>query len=148
MKTMEKGVDFSVLVRGADRERVFDTFATPEGMNQWFTHGTSLEPRPGGALVFRWKDWGPDHFTGEIAGSVIEWSRPGRFVFQWKADSGGYSTTAVVTFEAREEGTWVHLTENGYEDSPVGLQDLLNRAQGWGCVLTLLKFFVEHGLTN
>jgi uncharacterized protein YndB with AHSA1/START domain len=107
MKTMEKGVDFSVLVRGAAPERVFDTFATAEGLNQ----------------------------------------RPGRLAFQWRADSGGYSTTAVVTFEAHEGGTWVLLTENGSEDSPVGLQDLLNRAQGWGCVLTLLKCFVEHGLT-
>ena len=147
MKIMEKGVDFSVLVCGAAPERVFDTFSTAEGLNQWFTRETSLEPRPGGALVFRWKDWGPEHFTGEISGSVLEWSRPGRFAFEWIADSGGYRTTAVVTFEARDSGTWVHLTENGYEDSPVGLQDLLNRAQGWGCVLTLLKFFVEHGLT-
>jgi hypothetical protein len=49
-------------------------------------------------------------------------SRPWRRVFD---------TFAVVTFEARDGGIWVHLREHGYEDSPVGLQDLLNRADGW-----------------
>jgi hypothetical protein len=34
MKTMEKDVDFSVLVRGAAPEQVFDTFSTAEGLNR------------------------------------------------------------------------------------------------------------------
>ena len=29
----------------------------------------------------------------------------------------------------------------------VDVQDLLNRATGWGCVLTLMKFYLEHGVT-
>ena len=146
MGTMEQGVDFSVLVRSVAPARVFDLLATPDGVNEWFTRSTTIDPRPGGSIVFRWQDWGPTHFAGEIPGAVVEWSRGTRFVFTWRADSGGYDTSVVVTFEPREGGTLVHLTEKGYEDSPVGLQDLLNRAQGWGSVLTLLKFYAEHGI--
>jgi uncharacterized protein YndB with AHSA1/START domain len=41
----------------ASAETVFDLIATAEGLDRWFTSGATLEPRPGGRIVFRWKDW-------------------------------------------------------------------------------------------
>jgi hypothetical protein len=36
--------------------------------------------------------------------------------------------------------------ETGYKDTPEGLQDLLNRVQGWASVLTEMKYYLEHGV--
>jgi uncharacterized protein YndB with AHSA1/START domain len=81
---------------------------------------------------------------GRNPGRVLETSRPHRHVFQWRADSGTYDTKVEIDFEAVAEGTIVKLVETGYEDTPAGMQDLLNRVSGWAQVLTLMKFYLEH----
>src|SRR5262249_4510802 len=137
-KTMSQRVDFRTLVR-AEPERVYDAIATSEGLDGWFTTGADVDARPGGTINFRWKDYGLDHYDGENGGPVLEAARPHRFVFKWKADSGGYDTTVEIDFEPVPEGTVVRLIEHGYEDSPAGQQDLMNRVSGWAQVLTLMK---------
>ena len=138
-------VRFDTIVR-AEPSKVFDAIATAEGLDGWFTSGTALEAKPGGSLVFRWVDWGLEKFTGEMAGDVVETHRPDRFVFRWPVDSGGYMTTVNITIEASEEGSIIRLVEGVYEAGEVGNQDMLNRASGWAQALTLMKFWVEHGL--
>lgn len=76
----------------------------------------------------------------------MAYDRPSRFAFQWRADSGTYDSSAEATFQAVPEGTLVRMVERGYQDTPAGRQDLLNRASGWAQVLTLMKFRLEHGL--
>ena len=144
--SMDQKVDFYSLIRTTP-ERAYDAIATSEGLDAWFTTGALVDANPGGRIQFRWKNYGPEKYNGENEGPVVEARRPERFVFQWRADSGGYDTTVEFFFKRHEEGTMVRLVEYGYEDSPVGMQDLLNRATGWGCVLTLMKFYLEHGVT-
>jgi uncharacterized protein YndB with AHSA1/START domain len=144
-KTMNEKVNFKTLVR-VKPERAYDAIATGAGLDEWFTTGATVDARPGGSIRFRWKDWGLDRYTGENSGPVLEARRPERFVFQWRADSGTYSTTVEVDFEPVDEGTVVRLVEYGYEETPDGMQDLLNRVSGWAQVLTLMKFYLEHGV--
>jgi uncharacterized protein YndB with AHSA1/START domain len=143
---MDRKVEFDTLVR-AKPELVYDAIATAKGLDGWFTQGASVDPKAGGEILFRWKDHGLDHYTGENGGPILEAKRPERFVFKWKADSGLYLTTVEINFAPTDRGTVVRLTESGYEDSPVGVQDFLNRVSGWAQVLTLMKFYVEHGVT-
>jgi uncharacterized protein YndB with AHSA1/START domain len=142
----EEKVDFSTLIR-ATTEQAFDAIATAEGMNKWFTTGAELDASPGGNIIFRWRDWGVTNYTGEMSGKVIELNRPERYIFEWEADSRLYFTTVEINFKAVDNGTVVHLIETGYEDSTEGMQDLLNRVAGWAEVLTLMKFYIEHGVT-
>src|SRR6185295_16636702 len=125
-KTLDEKVNFKTLVRVAPG-RVYDALATGAGLDEWFTTGATVDARPGGVMHFRWQDWGLDHYTGENLGTVLEARRPERFVFQWKADSGSYDTTVEINFEKVAEGIIVHLIETGYQDTPEGMQDLLNR---------------------
>lgn len=142
--TREEKVNFRTLIR-VSPDRAFNALATARGLNEWFTSDAELEERPGGPILFRWKDWGLDKYTGENPGDVVEYDPPKRFVFHWRADSGTYFTTVEVDFKEVDEGTIVHLIENGYEDTPAGMVDLLNRVSGWAQVLTLMKFYLEHG---
>lgn len=127
-------------------EKVYDAIATAEGLEAWFTHGATVDARRNGSILFRWKDWGPDHVTGEDGGPVLEAQRPSRFVFQWRPDQPTYATTVELNFEARAHGTVLRVREHGYEDTPSGRRKMLECACGWGEALTLLKFYVEHGI--
>lgn len=125
-------------------ERVYQTLTTSEGWDAWFTQGTSIDPRPNGKIILRWKDFAAEHWTMEDGGPVLAAEPNRKFVFQWSP--GKAPTTVTILLKQLGEGTRVELTESGYttEDDPV---TLVNCAAGWGEALTLLKFYLEHGIT-
>ena len=142
---IEAEIRQTTLVR-AEPEEVYDGIATAEGLNAWFTHNSELDPRPDGNIVFRWKDWGPDKYTLDSKGKVLEAKRPEKFVFQWSSDTQEYATTIEMKFERVEEGTVIRLREYGYQNTPSGIAAMLECAAGWGEALTLLKYYVEHNI--
>jgi uncharacterized protein YndB with AHSA1/START domain len=120
--------------------------ATAEGLDAWFTSGAVVDARPGGRIVFRWHEWGPDRVSGEDGGVVVAAERPGRFVFRWSPDEPGYATTVELSFTRTREGTAVRVREHGYRDTPAGRRKMLECAAGWGEALTLMKLWVERGI--
>jgi len=129
----------------ASPQRVFDTITSAAEWDAFFTTGMTLDPRPGGDCTFRWKDWGPDFYTLEAPGKVVAVSKPHLFAFQW--GSPGNETTIRFELEAKHGGSIVTCTEDGYKDTPQGRAMILECASGWGEACTLLKFYIEHGVT-
>lgn len=126
----------ATLVR-ADPQRVYEAFTTAEGLDAWFTDGSTVDPRPGGEIRFRWRDWGPDKVTGEDGGPVLEAVKLRRFVFQWHPEDESYATTVEVDFTPTEGGTVVRLREYGYQNTQTSQRCQLDCAAGWGEALTL-----------
>ncbi len=126
----------------APPEDVFDTITSAGGWDSFFTTGMELDPTPGGNITFRWKDWGPDLYTIGAPGKVVEVERPRRFVFEW----GETPTKVEFDLSAEFGGTVVRLKESGYNDTPKDRDMILECASGWGEALTLLKFYLEHGI--
>ena len=125
----------------APREEVYDAFATAEGLDGWFTRGARVDARPGGAMLFRWVDWGPEKTINEEApGRVLEAKRPERFVFQW--GKPGEETTVEIILEERQGGTLLRLREFGFRR----IEDVVGNASGWGQALTLVKFWLERSI--
>lgn len=129
----------------APAEAVYSLIATADGLDRWFTVGASLDPRAGGEIVYRWKDWGPDGVTTESHGTVREAIPHSRFVFDWDVGYGQRATTEF-TIEPGDGGCVLRLREHGYDDSLQGHQALAAEASGWGEAMTLIKFMAEHGL--
>jgi uncharacterized protein YndB with AHSA1/START domain len=125
----------------ASREKVYDAFATSEGLNGWWTVGGSVDARPGGRMHFRFADWGADKINAEFDGRVVEARRPERFVYKWGIRES--ETTVELTFEEKDGGTLVQVREYGFAD----VASLAGNSTGWGVVLTLVKFRVERGLS-
>lgn len=136
---LDVDIQHSTLIH-AEPERVYDAMTQGELLDQWFTSGTTIEA---GIMHWRWKEWGPDKVTTEDKGPVLEADRPRRFVFQWRENS---PTTVEINFESHPEGTVVRLRESGYKNTPEGRKGFMDCATGWGEALTLLKFYVEHGI--
>jgi uncharacterized protein YndB with AHSA1/START domain len=131
-----------VVIR-ADRAKVFDAMTTAEGLDGWFTKGAYVDRKPGGIILFKWVDWGPDEVNSETTCPIIEVKAPERIVFKWWED---HYTTVELNFEEVDEGTKVTLKEFGYQNTDEGHRRCLECATGWGEALTLLKFYVEHNL--
>lgn len=129
----------------APAEKVYPLIATAEGLDRWFTSGASLDPRPNGEIVYRWRDWGPDRVTTEARGTVHEAVPSRRFVFDWDVGHG-QRAVAEFTIEPADGGCVLRLREHGYDDSDEGHRALADQASGWGEAMTLIKFMAEHGL--
>lgn len=127
----------------ASPEDVYDTITSGAGWDSFFTKGTEVDARTGGKITFRWENWGPDSYTMSAGGPVLEAERPRRFVFQWGSEN---LTTISFDLTAERGGTVVRLTESGYRDTPEDFSMMLECASGWGEALTLLKFYLEHGV--
>ena len=93
----------------------------------------------------RWVDFKVVHSSAEYGGPVLESTPPQRFVFQW---TPGVSTTATAfELEPLGPGTVVTVTESGHTTSERDLEALVECAAGWGEALTLLRMYLEHGIT-
>lgn len=102
----------------ASADQVYNAFTTSEGLDAWFTKGAEVDPRLGGEILFRWRDWGPDRVAGEAGGPVLEAVPPERFVFQWHPEDASYATKVEIDFTKIAGGTTVRLREYGYLDTP------------------------------
>ena len=127
-------------------ERVYDTITSGDGWNAFFTHSTEIDPVPDGKMAFRWKDWGPDRYTNNSECRVLTAERPTLFEFEWGSVGRGFPSTVRFHLEAKEGGTVVTVTESGYPDTPKARESILSCASGWGEAVTLLKFWLEHGI--
>ena len=125
-------------------QEVFDAITSAEAWNAFFTHSSTLDAKPGGAFIWRWKDWGPDCYTVEVLGTVIEAVRPERFVFEWGSSN---PTRIAMLLSEQSGGTVLRLTEQGHLNDAKGRAMALECAAGWGEAITLLKFYLEHGIT-
>ncbi|MEM9553619.1 MAG: SRPBCC domain-containing protein [Acidobacteriota bacterium] len=129
----------------APPDKVYDMFATAEGWDSWFTQGTTIDPRPGGSLQLRWVHFGAGRWTTEDGGTVLIADPPRRFCFQWTP--GSKPTTVDLLLTPAGSGTQVLVTESGYPRNDPDLKSLIDCAAGWGEALTLVKFFLEEGVT-
>lgn len=125
-------------------EKVYDTLTDAQSWDEFFTTGMELDPKPGGICSFSWKDWGPDKYTLKVPGTVLEAKRPNLFSFKWGSEEK--ATTIRVQLEPVANGTVLTLTEHGYENTPEGRAMIVECAAGWGEAITLLKFYIEHGI--
>ena len=126
-------------------DRVYQALTTGSGWDQWFTSSAFVDPKPGGEIRFRWKDFGASRATFEDGGPVLEAEPNRRFSFQWSP--AGHPTTVTFDLEILGKGTLVKLVEHGYRANKEDLVALIECSVGWGEALTLLKFYLEHGIT-
>jgi uncharacterized protein YndB with AHSA1/START domain len=145
VESLDVEIKHSTLVRAAP-EKVYDALTKAEHLDSWFTTGAVVDARPGGKIEWRWVDWGPDKVTTEDGGPVLEAERGKRLVFQWRPDNTADMTTCEIDFEKHDDGTVIRLREHGYKNTPEGRAAFMMCSTGWGEALTMLKYYVEHGV--
>ena len=124
-------------------EDVYNAVTTPKIWNSFFTTGMEIDLKEGGAMKFKWENWGPDFYTLEVPCKVLACDKPKLFAFEW-----GSIMVSTVEFHLASQygGTVITLKEYGYPNTENGLSNMLDCASGWGEALTLMKFYLEHGI--
>jgi uncharacterized protein YndB with AHSA1/START domain len=94
---------------------------------------------PGGRMVFEYEGGGDDAII-----AIVE--PPTRFAYRWKPEMG-YDVRTLVTFvlEATDSGTYVMVSEEGFESLPGDLADTVapRNGKGWGMSLEGIAKLVE-----
>ena len=85
---------------------LWEALTDPERLEEWFANDVELDPREGGAGVFRWEDGEEKHATVVVA------EPPERLVLDWDEDG-----EVEFTLEETEEGTRLHVRETTPEFS-------------------------------
>ncbi|MFZ6026564.1 MAG: SRPBCC family protein [Chloroflexota bacterium] len=125
-------------------EVVYNAWTTAKGLESWLALNAFVDARPGGSIQLRLAAWGTHQDTLEEGGPVVEAEPAKRLVFKWHPHSEGNTTTVQVTLQATEDGTSLHLIENGFEDSPAGRQALTACSSSWNEALGRLKRHLER----
>ena len=123
MKPLPYAVNREILIE-ADRETVFGFFTDSARWASWWGAGSTVEPRPGGALRIR-------HSNGFVSeGEVLQIAAPERFVFTFSLQSAqpvpAEESRVTIHLEQQTAGTLVRLT---HEVADRVVADQL--VQGW-----------------
>ena len=145
-KIFVPSIDFETFIN-REVDTVFNALTSSYTWDNWFTTGMVLEPVEGGVIHFKWENWGPHKYFGEDTGKILKLEKNKVFEFQWHGNSNIPDTIVTMTLSKMDEGTHLHLIETGYLDNPIGRGWMLSCASGWGEALTLLKMYLEHGIT-
>ena len=102
------------IVLPATREDVWEALTDEERLREWFANDVELDPRPGGAGVFRWDN-------GEVRHAEVETVEPEeRIVLRWEDDG-----LVELRLEDAPAGTRVLVRETSPEwSTALGLQAL------------------------
>jgi uncharacterized protein YndB with AHSA1/START domain len=129
-------LDRTLLIH-ARRETVFRFFTDSARWASWWGEGSSIDPRPGGAVVIRYPG------AVEARGEIIEITPPERLTFTY-----GYATGTPISpgaslvsirLEESDAGTRIHLT-HAFSDAAVRDQHV----QGWRYQLALFSNAVSN----
>jgi uncharacterized protein YndB with AHSA1/START domain len=106
------------IVFPVEPDEVWEALTEPERLEEWFATEVELDPRPGGAGIFRWENGEERHAT------VREAEENERLVLDWDDEDGG---EVEFTLEPVEEGTRLVVRET----SPEWSTALELRALAW-----------------
>ena len=147
---------FEVSTRiGRPVREVFEAVADPARLSGYFTTGGAVGRLETGATV----QWAFSEFPDSFPVEVVEVVQDQRIVLRWAASEGppegpdqvtdaGYSTTVTMTFQPLDEGsrTLVRIAEEGWRQTPAGLQASYGNCMGWSQMLSALKARVEYDI--
>jgi uncharacterized protein YndB with AHSA1/START domain len=127
------------IVLNAPPERVFRALTDPDELIRWFMDAARLDLRPGGALHFVWKGYGP------VDGRVLDVAPPHRFVFAWSEGPELGETTIAIDLSAEGGGTRLRLVHTGFGASGDWDRVYVDTDGGWTEELEHLRLWLEEG---
>jgi uncharacterized protein YndB with AHSA1/START domain len=131
MTVLAHSLNRTIVIR-AVRETVFRYFTDSGRWAQWWGAGSTIDPKPGGAVSIRYPD------GTEVAGEVLEIASPRLIVFTYGYVSGKLipsgGSRVTIRLDPHAEGTRLALT---HEFADEAARD--HHVQGWRYQLSLFS---------
>ncbi len=103
---MDLGIVRREIVLAAPRRIVWELLTEPDHLARWFANEVELDPRPGGAGVFRWHDGSERRARVDVADAERE------LTFEWADADGSEPTRVAITLDDTPDGTRVAVVES------------------------------------
>lgn len=140
-------IEREILIQ-ASIERVWEVLTRAEHVAKWFAFdGAEVDPRPGGAIVLRWKEHGTFHAWVERV------DRPRLFSYRWALTADelprdGNSTLVEFTLSREGEATGLRIVETGFAslDGPAEARarHVADNTEGWSGALTAFEEYAAQ----
>jgi len=123
----------------ATPEQVYEAWANPEKISQWFTDRAEGQAEPGATLT-----WIFDKFNHRIPYQVVA-AEPGkRFAVGCAPPPGRPAGLLEVTIERQGGATIVRLVNSGFLDGAEWDEEFQGIDSGWRIALATLKHYLEN----
>jgi len=133
-------LDRTVIIQAAP-ETVFGFFTDTPQWASWWGAGSTIDPRPGGALKIRYPD------GTEVLGQVVELRAPERIVFTYGYATGKMiepgGSLVTIALEQAGAGTRLQLTHQFADEA---VRDM--HVQGWRYQLSLFANVVSDAVNG
>jgi uncharacterized protein YndB with AHSA1/START domain len=135
------------IVINAPRDRVWAVLTEADHVARWFGDSARVDLRPGGKMVFGWKEHG-SHYA-----RVEKVEPPGFFSYRWARTPGaepvaGNSTLVEFTLVPEGPGTRLLVVETGFDHLDVSEEEKGTAAkeniEGWTSELGELQEYAER----
>lgn len=135
------------IVINAPQDRVWAALTEAEHVARWFGDAAEVDLRPGGKMVFGWKEYG-DHYA-----RVERVEPPGFFSYRWGRGTevepaAGNSTLVEFTLVPEGTGTRLRVVETGFASLAANTDEkdtaVRENTEGWKAELGELQEYVER----
>ncbi|WP_462410548.1 SRPBCC family protein [Neobacillus sp. Marseille-QA0830] len=123
---------------------VFEAFVDPEKIGNFWFSSSSERWAQGKDITVRY-----DEYNAIMAIKVLEVTENKKIVYSWGQEQNEENTVTITLTEPEQNGTVIEVTEAGFkEEGPELVHKLLEQKEGWVFVLSCLKVYLEHGVTD
>jgi uncharacterized protein YndB with AHSA1/START domain len=135
------------IVINAPRDRVWAVLTEADHVARWFGDSARVDLRPGGKMVFGWKEHG-SHYA-----RVEKVEPPGFFSYRWARAPGaepvaGNSTLVEFALVPEGSGTRLLVVETGFDRLDVSEEEkgtaVKENTEGWTSELGELREYAER----
>jgi uncharacterized protein YndB with AHSA1/START domain len=135
------------IIINAPQERVWAVLTEADHVARWFGDSAEVDLRPGGKMIFGWKEHGNHHARVERV------EPPGFFSYRWARSAGiepapGNSTLVEFTLIAEGSATRLRVVETGFASLDGSEEDrgtaVKQNTAGWISELGELQEYAER----
>jgi uncharacterized protein YndB with AHSA1/START domain len=118
--------------------QVWEAWADPEKITQWFVDRASGEAKPGGTMT-----WFFDRFGFEFPFKVLDAVPGSLIVLKWEPPQGP-AGIHEVRIERKGGMTVMRLIESGFREDAQWDEEYEGTVSGWQMALAVLKYYLEN----
>ena len=121
--------------------KVFQALTNPKVLTQWFLRRSKVDLRPGGKMLFVWRNFPP--YWGTI--KTVKKDKKLAILWPYKGEGGTKDTLVRFTLSKRGKKTRLDLRHTGFGWGKKWVLHYGATQQGWAYYLRNLKSVLETG---
>ncbi|KON89956.1 hypothetical protein AF332_26115 [Sporosarcina globispora] len=123
---------------------VFDAIADPFKIGHFWFSSSSDRWEQGKSITVKY-----DEYNAEGILNVLEIEENKKIVFSWGGEANEETVVVITLNEPDHLSTIIEVNESGLdENDPEVVSKMLGQKEGWIYMLTCLKGYLEHGISD